>query len=187
MPSEPDAGAGGAEPGCDPRVYSGSLSVTHQDGLEDLRGVTVLDGTLTLGGDVSDLSPLACLKTIKGKLQIIDATRLSSLDGLGSLSYVGLQLQVMRNPSLLSLSGLRSLREAVAVLISENPLLESVVGVGVKAAEWRVADNDALESLSGLEDVEEGVFWIEGNDRLATLDGCAACAGGGSTLSTTTR
>src|SRR5690349_5113467 len=63
MPSEPDAGAGGAEQGCAPSVYSGSLSVTHQDGLEDLRGVTVLDGTLSIGGDVSDLSPLACLKT----------------------------------------------------------------------------------------------------------------------------
>ncbi|WP_437276314.1 leucine-rich repeat domain-containing protein [Sorangium sp. So ce375] len=152
-------------------MENGTWNVNRQEELEALRGVTVLNGRLNIGGDVSDLSPLACLTTITGRLVIRDTTLLSSLDGLDSLSLIGARLTVERNSSLLRL-GLPNLQQVKGTIeIRENPILESVAGVGLNAHEVRVIDNDSLDSLSGFGGFEEGVLLIEGNDGLVSLDG----------------
>ncbi|WP_437735549.1 leucine-rich repeat domain-containing protein [Sorangium sp. So ce1335] len=141
-----DCGGGTCVQGCDPEVREGSVLVTSQAELEQLRGVTALRGTLEITRRVTDLSPLECLTTIDGNLTISD------------------------NPALRNLDGLRSLEEvAGTIMVSENPLLESVAGVAVKAHTWYVAHNASLESLSGFEEVEAGVLWLEANARLANL------------------
>ncbi|WP_438032634.1 leucine-rich repeat domain-containing protein [Sorangium sp. So ce204] len=153
-------------------MESGTWNVNRQEALEKLRGVTVLNGRLNIGGEVSDLSPLACLTRISGHLVISDTWLLSSLDGLDSLSVVGAQLEVARNASLLRLGKLPNLQQVKGLIeIRENPILESVAGVGLNAHEVHVIDNNQLDALSGFERFEEGVLLIEGNDNLVSLDG----------------
>jgi hypothetical protein len=92
--------AGGVE--CPARVVDGDVKIESGAELEQLEGVTEIEGGLSLGGTAIDLGPLRCLGRITGSLTISGAS-LTSVDGLAALRAVGGRLFVTSNPSLATL------------------------------------------------------------------------------------
>ena len=84
------------------------ISVYTQTNMEKLRGLTELEGSLTISNDatdpVVDLSPLASLRAVSGQLTI-RFTDLATLAPLENLSRVG-SLDINSNRLLTSLTGL---------------------------------------------------------------------------------
>jgi hypothetical protein len=106
---------------------------------------------------------------------------------LRSLRRVDQALGVHQNPVLRSLDGLGEVEEIGGSLgVSGNDALTSLLGLGRLAAvghNLSIRENPALEGVDGLESLvsvglehldlqtEDGVLWIEYNDKLANLDG----------------
>ncbi|HEX6273155.1 MAG TPA: hypothetical protein VFZ53_08950 [Polyangiaceae bacterium] len=143
-------GTGGA-PGCDTeRVVTGFTSVPTQQGLEELHGVTRVDGTLILEGSVFSLEPLRCLGSVSESLHLADMP-LASLHSLENLRSVGgdLVFEVTVVPDVEPLRGLRTVGGNLELI-------------------W----NLRMTSLAGLHELD----WvgadvvIEGNDRLPTCE-----------------
>jgi hypothetical protein len=95
--------------------HEGDVEATTDQELHVLAGVTCLDGSLELGGNVAKLGPLKKLTEIKGNLRIARAERLSSLRGLDALVRVGGELSIggpkAGVPKLRNIDGLRGLVE----------------------------------------------------------------------------
>jgi hypothetical protein len=78
-----------AEAPCVPHPLEGSIAVRTQNELSALEGVTSIEGSLGVGGDV-DFDHLHCLETITGSLEIIASFQHdTSLWGLRHLKSVG--------------------------------------------------------------------------------------------------
>jgi len=124
---------------------------------------------------LDDLSSLARLQRVSGKLEISQNAELSDLSGLTSLAQVG-ELAVHDNPDLTDLSGLDSLRSARHVVISGNPSLRSLRGLeGLTRLELLVIEHNGLfraTGLSGLTDV--GELMVIGNPKLNSLQGLSS-------------
>ena len=95
-------GAGGGPAPCPPKVVDGDTSVQSDAALVSLAGATVLDGSLSIGGAVSELGLLRCLGRMNGSLTI-SGTSLTSVDGLAGLRIVGGRLFITSNASLMTL------------------------------------------------------------------------------------
>ncbi|HXJ20713.1 MAG TPA: hypothetical protein VMT03_10800 [Polyangia bacterium] len=130
----------------------GDLGSIGQAGLEALRGVTDYPGTLTItGGDVVDLSPLACLTTVQA-LQIT-STQLTTLAGLSRLTSVG-DLEISLNGLLTSMAALASLTHVSNLTLIDNEQLASLDGLQnltVAAGTIAIGNNAALTSLAALD------------------------------------
>ena len=77
----------------------------------DMAGFNCIDfqGSLLLSGPgITDLTPLASLQTIQTTLKV-DLTSLSNLNGLGNLKAIGNGFLIHRNLNLVSLDGITSL------------------------------------------------------------------------------
>jgi len=84
----PAAGAPAADkPPCAPNTLANYTLLDRQSAVELLRNVTAIDNDLTITGDVTDLSPLACLSKVRD-LYIENTTQLKSLAGLERLTSV---------------------------------------------------------------------------------------------------
>jgi hypothetical protein len=119
-----------------------------QAALEQLRGVSVLYGTLYLESRVTDLSPLRCLRRIEGDFVASAVTSLETLRGLERLWQVTGNVEIFANPVLWSVDGLDALDTAGGALrIGRNPellnlhALASLTRVG---AELAVYENPQL-------------------------------------------
>jgi hypothetical protein len=165
------AGSAGADgDDCPPRTHEGSALLARQTDVERFEGVTHVEGTLTLTGEVSNLSPLHCLRTVSESLEILGSPTLvdtTGLEAVTSASYVTfgerctdytLRTGCVSNERLerVRLSGLRS---GSVSIHRGNPVLGAVAfDALVDATEITFMDTslevisgfDALESLGGL-------------------------------------
>lgn len=95
-----------------------------------MRDVTEAD-SLEIFGDVTDLSPLASLTSIRVSLNIHETTHLVNLAGLENLRNVNAAdvvgaLSIGDNDLLADLDGLAGLEEAGSLSVAFNPLLASI-------------------------------------------------------------
>jgi len=113
---------------------------------------TVVGDVLIQGGDITDLTPLAQLKSIQGKLRIVSNPRLKSLNGLDSLSVVE-DLYLQYNDSLENLMGLGALVTARKIHIEANPQLRSLEGLHrlELVSQLKIYRNRRLKDLRGLD------------------------------------
>lgn len=112
----------------------GEVRLRTQQDVEALRNVWRVEGTLSITGDVVDLSPLACLRAVTGDLRVYDARNLVEVSGLENLTTVGGTLNVQPKcfgegddencgPSVVERVVLAGLREAGNVIVRLNPAL----------------------------------------------------------------
>ncbi len=117
--------------------------------LEALRGVTEVLGDVVIGGDVANLEPMACLRSVSGRLSIETNYAVRSLDGLERLEQVG-DLHLAHLPALTEVDALANLHTA-----THGVWLE-----GLGAA-------DDLTGLAGLSTVSGLVYLRDIADRAA--------------------
>ena len=166
-------GDGGAE--CSKSVQS--TAVNSPDDTERLRGVSVVQGTLRVGGTVSDLDALTCLEAVE-HLEIVGTSRLEHLDGLSNLSVVR-SLKLQGNLALKDISALRKLGSIAGdVTIQENPELESLAGLDqiVRVdGTFLLSDSPEVEALTGLSSLGSAgnlhIFQMPGLVDMTGLEG----------------
>jgi len=112
---------------CPPLVKTAEkLSLATQADVEALKGVGKVEGSIRITGEVTDLSPLACLAEVTGDFAVFEAKQLTNLDGLQNLRTIGGDLIIGRycdskpcvgNPVLRSIAGLSKLARAKSIQI----------------------------------------------------------------------
>ncbi len=122
--------------------------------------------------DLTDLSALAKLHAVAGKLEISGNSQLDDLSGLEQLEQVG-ALSIHDNADLDDLSGLQNLHDAASVVISNNGELGTLRGLeGLTRVEQLVIDHNGLYQTLGLSNLAEiGDLIVEDNAKLNSLRG----------------
>jgi hypothetical protein len=153
----------------------------------DYPGCTSIEGSVSIGSEITNLNGLTVLTSIGGNLSFSYAVDLESFSGLNNLTYIGGHLQIT-NTNIADLSGLESLSYIGADLwIYSNPYLTSLIGleeldsVGQRVV---IGDNNELVSLQGLGSlVSAGLgLYISDNASLTSLNGLNAFTGIGDRL-----
>jgi Receptor L domain len=122
--------------------------------------------------ELSDLSALAGLRSVSGKLEIAGNSALDDLSGLERLEQVG-SLSIHDNAELDDLSGLQNLRAAKDVAISGNAELASLHGLeGLTRVDALVIEHNGLYQTTGLSNLSEvGSLIVTDNAKLNSLQG----------------
>jgi Receptor L domain len=122
--------------------------------------------------ELRDLSALAGLRSVSGKLEIAGNSALDDLSGLEQLQQVG-SLSIHDNAELGDLSGLQNLRGAGDVVISGNAELESLRGLeGLTRVNALVIEHNGLYQTTGLSNLSEvGSLIVADNAKLNSLQG----------------
>lgn len=130
------------------------------------------------GSDITDLSGLSQITSINGRLEIVDNVSLSTMNGLSTINFFGLnsELTIANNPLLTSLSnftGSINTSDFSGILIQSNSNLTSLAGLsGLTSSNslW-IVNNDALTSLNGVENmsIEGTILGIQDNELLADI------------------
>lgn len=134
-------------------------------------GCTRIDGDLqVVRSELTDLAPLGELRSVSGKLEVTENSRLEELTGLERLEQVG-ELSIAHNPELAGLSGLSRLHTASRVSLRDNPELVTLRGLdGLVTVERLVLDHNGLYNTGGLGALEQvGELVIRNNARLNSL------------------
>ena len=132
-----------------------------------------VDGDLRISApELTDLSALAALRSVSGKLEIAGNSQLDDLSGLEQLEQVG-SLSIHDNAELDDLSGLQNLRRATSVVVRENAELGSLRGLeGLTRLDALVIEHNGLYQATGLSSlVEVGSLVVDGNPKLNSLQG----------------
>ncbi len=179
--SEPEPSCAEGEAG----RYVGSKAVLYAADLSALRGVSVVEGHLTIGradGDdrksqVKSLADLSCLREVTGNLLITRNSYLEDLDGLSQLQRVGGSLEISKNDALRQVDGLDALSWVdKTITLSELPELSSIQGFDLvtHASGLRVVSNLQLEELGGFSLVSEfsGDLSISFSPKLRVVSCC---------------
>ncbi|NQT78134.1 MAG: T9SS type A sorting domain-containing protein [Bacteroidetes bacterium] len=159
----------------------GSFTLGEIDSLPDLMG---LNNLISVGGwlqihsipQLTDLSGLESLDTIGG-LQIVGNESLVNLSGLDFESSSISILRIGFNDVLNDLSPLEVITNVkFSVSIDDNLALENLSGMhNIDSVGSIVIENNAklntLEHLSNISALDEGWFYIIGNDSLTSLSG----------------
>lgn len=138
---------------------------------EDLAGVVTINGV-----GITDLSPMANIKTIAGQFQIV-STSVTSLTGLENLNYVGSSVNIASNSLLMDLNGLNNLDSTAGYFqIISNPLLVDISALSnlkVVHSAIAVINCSSLTNLDGLENLEsvDGAIMIYENAMLTDISG----------------
>jgi S-formylglutathione hydrolase FrmB len=138
--------------------------LTSLGGLENLISV---GGNIVLAGNTAlqDLNGFVNLASLDGHLVIKNNDALMSLEGLEGLSAIGGNLEICTNPSLESLEGLENVTTIEGSLFIGNAATEAPGNAtlmtldGLQAlnsigGNLSIFENDALASLSGLDNIE---------------------------------
>jgi hypothetical protein len=138
--------------------------------LSELIGIREVTGTLTIEGTESEqLEELSCLRRA-GSLHIVGNPDLVGLRGLSRLREIEGDLHIVGNAQLGDLRGLSELRGTIGLLPLDRctPAPEYACETA-----FVIADNPSLETLAGLDGIEEiaGHGRISGNGSLVDLDG----------------
>lgn len=168
---------------------AGSGSGSSTSGGDEVCGEGIVHhGDLVITDD-TDLTSLACIVEVTGRLKISDTELLTSFAPLANLKKVGDDVQIFFNAALVDLDGLAGLVEVGGELppapfsfgeitVHGNPALVDITGLGsVKILDSLVIyDCDALSDLSGPQGPivgREEKGWnlaIGENDALTSLD-----------------
>lgn len=164
---------------CPDNPFSGDVLARAQADIDALDGVTVIDGDLEVGGEVTDLDALRCLRTIEGDLTIERADALTSFDGLRSLRTIAHSMEVLDNE--IADTGCGFVRLEVVGTSSATPAIDFERNPGVTAlrlpaltasGHLRIENNDGMIVLEGPDQMESvGQFWIVGHASLSALEG----------------
>jgi len=107
------------------RFHPGNVTLSSQSEVDAFSSQYV-DGSLTISGsDITDLSPLASLASIKGALIIRDNSNLTTINGLNSIIEVSF-LSIENNPSLTTIDGFHSLNDCKGMFIRNNESLKTI-------------------------------------------------------------
>lgn len=160
---------GDTEP--DDPVHHGDLALRSDSDIEDFcTRFTAVEGNLSVGGEVADLSGLSCLQTVSGSLSIsspllettagldglsavgggllIGGEALTTVEGFAGLTAIGGDLRIDGAPALTTFPGLLGLESVGGdVVIASLPSLSSWAGM---ASLHTVGGELRLESLFGL-------------------------------------
>lgn len=146
---------------CANTTVLGVYAATDAD-LEALRGVSVIDGDLRLGMEVTNLEPLGCLTRVNGSIRF-DETGVTDLHGLENLAEVGADI-VFDAGSLESVAGLEGLQKIGGKLAFG---VEHYAGVG-----FQYRSPSALANLCGLRNLKSlGSLLIANNIVLPDFSG----------------
>jgi hypothetical protein len=172
-------------------IEGSGLFIEDQTQLDELVGVTVLQGNLSIRG-VVDLSPLVCLGSV-GALTISQNSLLATLSGLESLSEIRGPLVIVENGALSSIEALASVRSIQGDLaIENNPTLPTCQGenlveaIGSENIEGAISiANNFDEGTCGDDPMCGGEYlvptgrdsWITSQERLETLRGYTTIVG----------
>ncbi|MDH5676865.1 MAG: hypothetical protein OEZ06_32415 [Myxococcales bacterium] len=175
---------------CQPNsILVGNVSVNNQAALNDLRGVTEIQGSLFIGAQyIQDLSPLSSLSAVTSILRVAGCKSLTSITGLEAVNYVG-ALEIYGNDLLESIANLSELRRVDGqVTVVDNPKLKAIDGLQQLTnigGQLMVARNPELLSISGLSAVDAivGGLGLQDNAVLPSLAGLEALNAVGGSLS----
>lgn len=107
------------------RFHPGDVTLTSQKAVNAFTSQYV-DGDLVISGkDITDLSSLSSLVSIKGALIIEDNPDLTKIDGLNSIIELGF-INIQNNPKLMDIDGFNSLMHCGGMYIRENKLLKTI-------------------------------------------------------------
>lgn len=159
---------------------SANINLSSQTDVDNFpAGCTAVAGNLTISetspGSITDLSPLAGITSIGGRLLVFDNTALTTLSGLDNIVTVTSSVRISKNPSLTNLNGLGSLNSVSSFLeIDNNSGLVNVGGISgslVVNGRLIVEENALLENLNGLSGVTQiGSATLEINDNAILSD-----------------
>ena len=134
----------------------------------DLRRLTIMENEA-----LQRLDGLDSLTSVESWFDIIDNPALTDLEGLRNLEFVQ-RFSIGRNPRLKDLKGLENLSSTESLEISENDFLSSLEGLQSLSSVWDldIRGNSRLESLEALKSLDS-VFdlSITGNPLLRNLRG----------------
>ena len=153
---------------------SGNPMLSDVSGLSDLELVTA-NVSIDLNPALSSLHGLHNLERIEGSFGVFDMESIDNLDDFSSLAEVSGRLTISGNAVLTSISGLGGIETASRVIINDNPLLQSLEGVGqfnYLQFGLEIRNNDSLtnlDALSGLEKLDASIMIICGNDYCTSL------------------
>ena len=107
------------------RFHPGNVTLTSQKEVNAFSSQYV-DGNLTISGeDITNLSPLSGLVSIKGALIIENNPGLIQIDGFNSVIKTGF-ISIQNNPKLLTIDGFSTLEQCVGMHIRRNDSLEAI-------------------------------------------------------------
>jgi len=161
---------------CGDNIVDDSLTVTNQEELAQLSGITFIDGSLVIeNSSLTNLDDLDDLICVRGTLSITDNAELTSVGGLENLEQVGRGVLIENNDSLITLDGFYNLYLVDEIIIEENDALESLQGLSglTSLSELLIRSNNELETLEGLAGLNsvESRLEIRGNGALVSLAG----------------
>jgi hypothetical protein len=163
------------------------------------RACTNWEGLISVGGTVTDLTPLSNLKSITGGLTIVSASQLTNVQGLNNLETVGGVFVVSNCPNLTSLAALAKLNSVKTTFIISTlpkltelglqtvtfndvshaelydvPNLQSTGNFLIKAASLSeiLLTNMGVKNIDFLKGVSQiGLLQLTGNANLMNVDG----------------
>jgi hypothetical protein len=122
---EPD---GGVVDPCPEQIFEGSMTVTNSEQLSAMRGITRIQGALSIAGDdITELAPLECLKSVTTGFNLGPAPNLTSLKGLER--FVGPGSLGISETAITSLTGLESVSQLESLNLTALPELETLDGL----------------------------------------------------------
>jgi len=179
---------------CNTGCPSGDMYLASQTDVDNFAvtypACTIVNGNLTISGEVTSLSGLSNLTSVIGNVSI-NSTQLTNLAGLNNLAHIYGNLTVANNPQLTNLTGLNSLVDvANGVAISSNTALTNLSGLNsltTTSASLSIDNNISLTSLSGLDAMTtiSGDVYIGYNAALTSLSGLSSLTTIGSSLTIT--
>lgn len=150
------------------RIYANSQ-------LESFDGLGVKDVVGDVWLNDNDAMPTFAglkLQSIGGGLSITGNASLTDISGLGSLTVLGGDLEVVDNPLLASLTGLGGVRRVLDLTVGNCPQLTSLTGLDVTEAAGNVwLYQCPLSSLAGLESLMSigNHLWLTDLEQLSSL------------------
>lgn len=172
-----DCVAGSVRPG----VLETNVLIDSDQAAPSVEGVWCVVGHLdVMNTTLPDLTALADLVVVTGRLTVQNNDSLVSLEGLSDLHSAGL-LVVQQNDSLQSLAGAGSLRNVRGLNVGINAALTDLTELGDVALSGplSVSQNAVLTSLDGLQGATSGTTMVSiaNNPSLADLSGLSGLSG----------
>ena len=154
------------------------LKNTMVESLEPINGLSSV-GDLIIHGNrkLSHVFGLGNLTEVRSNLNIINNDRVADIDGLKKVVKVGGNLTIRKNNELSNINGLANLvRVDGSVAIESNRGLVNIDGLGSLIniiGSLRVSENEALSGIEGMGKLAKvgGNMTIDRNQRLQQIDG----------------
>ncbi len=160
--------------------------VQAYDELDNLYFCNKIEGDLCIGDcnepwdytGINNADALYPIDSVMGDLLIYN-THLKNIDSLKNIKFVGGNVEIFRNDSLLNLNGLSGLQQINGnLLIRENKELkhlDGLINIDSIGGDLSISYNTSLQNINGLNSVENigGGLWVLSNTALGNLEGLA--------------